>query len=210
MLNQKEIISIIIATLILAFSISLIQSWQIFLTIAGIVLLILLINISAKKIIGYLVDSEVEIKLWEIERYGFKSHHYFKKPIPAGLILPLVSKVFFFMLGNFVWMASLIFEVKPRIYRVAKRHGLYSFSEMTEYHIGIIAAGGIVANLICAVIAYFINQPDFARISIYFTLFNMIPASDLDGNKIFFGSFVMWSFLAALVLIGVLFSVVVI
>jgi hypothetical protein len=30
----------------------------------------------------------------------------------------------------------------------------------------------------------------------------MLPIADLDGNKIFFGSIVIWSFLAVLVLIG--------
>jgi Zn-dependent protease len=43
---------------------------------------------------------------------------------------------------------------------------------------------------------------EFSRLSIYFAFFNMIPISDLDGNKIFFGSLILWSFLAALVLIG--------
>ena len=101
-------------------------------------------------------------------------------------------------------MASLVFDVSPKVYRAAKRHGLYSFSEMTEYHLGIIAASGIIINLAAAIIGYLLGFSDFARISIYFTFFNMIPLSDLDGNKIFFGNTVIWSFLASLVVIGML------
>jgi Zn-dependent protease len=99
-------------------------------------------------------------------------------------------------------MACLVFDVKPKIYRAAKRHGLYSYSEMTESHIGLIAAVGVIASLVFAVIGYLMGFSEFSRLSIYFAFFNMIPISDLDGNKIFFGSLILWSFLAALVLIG--------
>jgi len=117
------------------------------------------------------------------------------------MFLPIITSLV--TLGNFVWMGSLVFDVKPEIHRAAKRHGLYSYSEMTEEHIGWIAAAGIAANLIFAVVGYLIGFSELARISIYFAFFNMLPLSDLDGNKIFFGSRILWSFLAALVLIGV-------
>ena len=39
-------------------------------------------------------------------------------------------------------------------------------------------------------------------INFWFAFFNMLPISELDGNKIFFGSIVFWSFLAILTLIG--------
>jgi len=101
-------------------------------------------------------------------------------------------------------MASLIFEVKPKVYRAAKRYGLYKFSEMTEYHIGLIAASGIAVNILLGIIGYLINFPLFAKLNIYYALFNLIPISELDGNKIFFGSFVLWCFLASIVLLGML------
>ncbi len=206
MLNKKEIIAIGLVTLILAFSITLLELtafFQILLT----VFLILAINISAKKIASYYLESEIEVKLWEIKRYGFKTHKYFKKPFPAGAFFPIISKILLFPFKSLVWMASLTFDVKPKIYRASKRHGLYSFSEITESHMGIIAAVGIAANLVFSIIGYFLNFPDFARLSIYYAFFNMIPISDLDGNKIFFGNLALWSFLAALVLLGLLFSI---
>jgi len=96
----------------------------------------------------------------------------------------------------------MVFDVKPKVYRAAKRHGLYSYSEMTEAHIGLIAAAGVLTNLFLAVISYFLGFETFSRINIYFAFFNMLPISDLDGNKIFFGNLVLWSFLAVLAIIG--------
>lgn len=202
MLNKKEIAQILITTIIFAFAISLIKTWKIFSYTLLAVFLVLMVNIIAKKIASFYLDSEIEIRLWEIKRYGFKANKYFKTPLQAGAFLPIISKVLFFPFKGFIWMASLIFEVKPKIYRAAKRHGLYSFSEMTEFHLGLIAAAGIFANLIFAIIGYLINFPEFARLNIYYAFFNMIPLSDLDGNKIFFGSIILWALLASMVLIG--------
>ena len=77
---------------------------------------------------------------------------------------------------------------------------------MTEEHNGKIAATGIIANLFLALIFYFIGGNFgvlFAKLNIWFAFFNMIPISDLDGNKIFFGNLVLWSFLAIITLIAV-------
>jgi len=206
MLNKKEIINIIIVTIILAFAISLIESFKIFLYALLSVFLVILINIFAKKIISFYFDSEIEIKLWEIKRYGFKAHQHFKKSFPAGAFLQIISKIVLFPFNSFVWMASLVFDVKAKIYKAAKRHGLYSFSEMTEFHLGLIAATGIFANLIFAIIGYLLGFSEFAKLNIYYAFFNMLPISDLDGNKIFFGSIILWSFLASITLIALLYS----
>jgi Zn-dependent protease len=202
MINKKEILMIVVVSIILAFLISLMETWNLFLYSLLAVFFVIIINVFAKKITSYYLDSEVEIGIWETSRYGFKPSQTFKKPFPTGAFLPLISKIFFFSLGSFVWMASLVFEVKPKTYRAAKRHGLYSFSEMDEAHIGRIAAFGIVANLLFALIGYLIGFVDFARINLYYAFFNMFPLSDLDGNKIFFGNLLVWSALAAIILIA--------
>lgn len=202
MINRKEILVILVVSIILAFSISIVETWNIFLSALLAVFLVILINIFAKKVAAYYLDSEAEIKLWEIERYGFKPTRYFRRPFPAGAFFPLISKIFLFPLGSFVWMASLVFEVKPKAYRAAKRHGLYSFSEMTEMHLGRIATVGISANLLFALIGYLIGFDEFARINLYYAFFNMLPISDLDGNKIFFGSILGWAVLATIILIA--------
>jgi Zn-dependent protease len=200
MLNKNEILAIGVITLILAFTISLLKSMEIFLYTLLTVFLIIAINIIAKKVASFYFGTEIEVKMWEIKRYGFKAHRYFKRPFPAGAFFPIIVTAF--SLGHLIWMASLIFEVKPNPYRKAKRHGLYTFSEMTEEHIGKIAAVGVLANLVFSILGYLMGYADFARLNIYFAFFNMLPLSNLDGNKIFFGSIVLWSFLASLVLIG--------
>jgi hypothetical protein len=201
MLTKKEIITIITITIILGFSISLMRTPTLFLYTSLSILIILIINTIAKKISGYYFETEVEVKFWEIQRYGWRPGQHLKKPFPIGAFLPVI--IAFLSLGYFKWMASLIFDVKPKIYRAAKRHGLYSFSEMTEYHLGLIAASGILANLIFAIIGYLIGFTEFAKLNIYYAFFNILPISNLDGNKIFFGSLILWSFLASIILIAV-------
>ena len=90
-------------------------------------------------------------------------------------------------------MASLVFDIKPHVYRAAKRHGLYSYSEVNESHIGTIAAAGVLTNLVFAVIGYLLGFAYFSKINIYFAFFNMLPISELDGNKIFFGNLLLWA-----------------
>ncbi len=213
MLNKKEIISIVLITIILSFLINIGQE----ISKVGYILLsifcIFLINITAKKIIAYYLDSKIEIKLWEIKRYGFMAHQHFKKSFPAGIIFPIIFRILFFPFSIFTWMAPLVFEVKSKTYRAAKRFGLYTFSEMSEYHIGLIAAAGIMANLLFVVLAYLINLPPemhFIELSIFFTFFNILPFSDLDGNKIFFSSIVLWSFITAIILISLISVIIVI
>jgi len=200
MLNLKEISSILIAVLVISLILGIFKSFNAFFYLFLAVFFVFAINILAKKISSFYLDSEIEIKLWEIKRYGFKPSSLFKKPFPAGILFPIIFAAI--TLGNFIWMASLCFEVKPKISRAAKRHGLYSYSEMTESHIGFIAGTGVIANLVFAVLGYFLGFPELSKLNILMAFFNMIPLSELDGNKIFFGSIVFWSLLAAIVLVG--------
>jgi len=202
MINKKEIALIIATSLILAFSITLLESTKAFLCALLSVFIILLVNIIGKKITAYYLESEIELDFWGIKQYGFRPNFKFKKPAQIGVFLPIISKIFLYPIQNFVWMASLVFEVKPKVYRAAKRHGLYEFSEMTEYHLGVIAATGILINVLFAIIGYLTGFTDFAKLNLYFAFFNLIPISNLDGNKIFFGSIILWSFLTAIILIG--------
>lgn len=200
MINGKEILNILIISLIFAVTISLFVDIISFIYAFVIMFVIIFLSVLAKEITAFYLDSEVETKLWEIKQFGYKPKNKFRKPAPAGIFLPLIVTAL--SAGYLYWFAALVFEVQPKVYRAAKRHGLYTFSEMTEYHIGIIAAAGIFMCLILAIIGYLISVPELSRLSIYYAFFNMIPISNLDGNKIFFGSFVMWSFLAILTLIG--------
>ncbi len=200
MLNSKELTVMLFISVLLAFLASLIKSINFFFYTVLAFLAIIFINTIAKKITSYYLDSEIKIELWEINRYGFKPGSYFKKPFAMGIFFPIILKII--SVGYLTWMACLTFDVKPKIYRAAKRHGLYAFSEMTEAHIGRIASAGIMANLIFALVGYLTGFSDFARLSVFYAAFNMIPLSNLDGNKIFFGNIIQWSFLAAITFVG--------
>jgi Zn-dependent protease len=202
MINRKEIAIILSLTIILGFTVAMFNLRTMFVTALVSMLIIIVMNILTKKAAAHLLDSEIEIKLWEIKRFGFKKHLQSKKPFAIGIFLPLLLKVI--TVGLLNWTAVFTFNVKAKIYRAAKRHGLYAFTEMSEAQIGVIAASGIFMNLILAVIGYFAGFEEFAKLSIGFAFFNMLPISDLDGNKIFFGSTLLWTFLVTIVLLGVL------
>ncbi len=208
MLNAKESAIIILVTLVFALTISLFESTEIFLYILLASLVVILINTFAKKITAFVLDSEIEIKLWEMKQYGFKKHWHFKKPVPIGVLLPLI--VTFLSVGNLIWLSSLVFDVKAKIYRTARRWGLYTFSEMTEWHIGLIAGWGIIATLVFSILGYLAGFTDFTKISIYYAFFNMLPIANLDGNKIYFGNVILWSFLAIVTLIAMFYALFVI
>jgi len=205
MLNTKEIASIIVIAIILGFTFSALDNLKTLPFLIISIIIVILINVLAKKVAAFHYDSEVEIKIWEMQRYGYKPQYKFKRPFPAGAAFPIIATAFTF--GYFQWLACLVFDVKAKIHRSARRHGLYRFSEMTEDHIGYIAAAGIFANLIIAGLAYFLNLPsqmNFVALNIYYATYNLIPFSDLDGNKIFFGNLVLWVFLATISLISLI------
>ena len=202
MLNYKEIVAIISVSIILAFSSTLLLDFYYFLIALVSIFIIIMINVSVKKLVSHYFELEIDVKIWEFKKWGYRPKQYFKRAFPAGVFFPIISKIIFFPLSGFVWMASLVFNVKAKVYRSAKRHGMYSFSEISEDHLAYIAAAGVFINLLVAVLAYLIGFSEFAKFSIWFAFFNMIPVSNLDGNKIFFGSKVLWSFLAIITLIG--------
>ncbi len=200
MLSKQEIIAIVVSVLILGFTISLIKTIPIFLIALLSIFLIILVNLIAKKITSHYLDSEIEISLWRVKHWGFKPSQKFSKSIPAGAIFPIILTA---LTGGLTsWLATLTFEVKAKTYRAAKRFGLYSFTEMSEFHIGLIAASGIIANLLFSIIGYLLGFETFAKLNVYYAFFNMLPISDLDGNKLFFGSLPLWLFLFALTIIS--------
>ena len=210
MINHKEILAIISVSIIIAFSITLLSGFAAFLATLLSVFVLIIINVFTKKLAGEFFELKTEIKLWEFKRWGYKPYQSFKKNIPAGAIFPIISRIIFFPLKGFVWMAPLVFDVKAKIYRTAKRHGIYSFSDVSEDHLAYIAGAGILVNLLAAAIGYLIGFSEFAKFNIWFAFFNLIPISNLDGNKILFGNKILWSFLATITLIALGYSFLVV
>ncbi|MBU2576954.1 MAG: hypothetical protein KKF50_04495 [Nanoarchaeota archaeon] len=192
-----EIVIIILASLVLAVSIGF-RDTSIAYT-AGISFLIIIgANILIKKTVGYFLEINVRTKFWSWYQYGFRKDSHFKKPVPM-IWIPLLLSLF--TRGVFWWLAVLEFDVTPKTERVAKRHGLYRFTQVTEWHIAWIAAWGIILNLLLGIIGYIAGFELFARLSIYFAAWSLIPLSGLDGSKIFFSSRGLWITLVTITLI---------
>lgn len=153
------------------------------------ILLILLINIFAKKIFGYHLETNVTTKFWTIYHFGLKNKNHFKNKL-AMIWLPLFTS--FITTGNFVWLAITEFDVSAKPERVAKRHGLYRYTEVTEWHISLIAVAGILANIFFGILAYLFGFEYFAKWSIIYAFWSIVPFGRLDGSKIFFGSRNLW------------------
>ena len=208
MLDKKELAYIVVASLIVGFAVS-IRNLENVLQGIFFVFVIISANFAAKSVMARYFESEIEVKFWEMRQYGLMGalsggaihpSKYFKKPVPIGGIVPIITSVI--SLGYFAWMAALVFDIKAKVYRAAKRHGLYSFSEVSEEHMAYMAASGILINFALAILGYLLGFSEFAKLNIYYAFFNLIPISELDGNKIFFGEIVLWSFLASVSLVG--------
>jgi len=168
--------------------------------------LIVGVHVLGKKWAAGLLDCDVEHKIWSVYRYGLKPHHHFKKEMPFGIIVPLFflffSVVFLWPLGIiFKFMGILTYEARALKRRAAKRFGPYSYTELTEWHNGLIGAVGIVGLMLLAVISYFIGFGDLSRVVAYYMFWNMLPISNLDGAQILFGNRILYSVLGVITLL---------
>ena len=187
-MDKKELTTIILAAIILALTVSF-KKTDIFYSALLSFLIIIPINILAKKIIGFHFETDVKTKFWTWYQFGIRKDMHFKSPIPMAW-LPLILTLF--TKGNLLWLGILEFDIKAKTERVAKRHGLYRFTQVTEWHMAWIAIWGLIANLIFAIGGYIIGYELFAKLSIYFIAWNIIPLSRLDGSKIFYASRALW------------------
>ena len=204
MFTLKEIIHLIIAILLFAFIINFLEGNILPALLTA--LIIIAVNVFAKKLMAYRVDSEVTHKIWHLYRWGYYERSHFKKPVPVGIILPFLLIWISYPLGFLKMLTFLQSDIKPTSARVAKRRGSKSqrYSEMTEWHLSLITGIGILSTIILGILAYLANYPLLARFSIYYSVWNLLPIGQLDGTKIFFGSKYFWLFLTILSLIGTL------
>lgn len=157
------------------------------------------IPVIAKKAVAYLLDSSVEHKIWHIYYFGVRDKDHFKKEQPFGIILPLLLSAF--SLGVFKVMTFLSYETSALKHRAAKRFGYYSYTEMTDWHNGLIGVAGVVSLFFLGLISYLIGFEYLTKMAAYYAFFSILPVSNLDGTQIFFGSRIIWTVLAAISLI---------
>ena len=204
MINPKEMLAIAIAIIILAFSNSLKSisegNSEIFAYSIIFFAIIFIVYIAGKKLMANYLESEEETKILTFQRYGLYERSYLKTPFPIGIILSFALSIF--SLGYIRWFAVTETEVKSKIGRAVRKHEYYSYSEMTEFHIASISAAGISLLFVLSFIAYLINQPELAKLSVYFAAFNLLPLGKLDGTRIFFGARILYAILSAIALIA--------
>jgi len=169
--------------------------------------IIISINILSKKFIAAKLDSNVIHEIWQFQKYGFKPSRKFKRAKLFGVIIPLLLTAF--SIGSLKVMSILTYETTALKRRAARRHGAYSYTEMTDWHIALIGAGGIIATLLIAFISYWIPGLQLlTKGAIYYTFWNMIPFSKLDGTQIYMGSRVLWTTLEIITVIFTLYAVI--
>src|SRR5271157_3398399 len=107
MFNKNEVLIILVTSVVIAFSTNLLFGGYIaFLWTLLAVFCVILINVLAKKIAGFYLETDTEIKFWEIEGWGIRKRKQFKKPVSIGGFLPLISKIILFPIKGLAWMAS--------------------------------------------------------------------------------------------------------
>ena len=187
-MEAKETITIILASLILALATSF-KDTSIFYAALLSFLIIISINVLVKKIVGFYFETQVKTKFWTWYQFGFRKDYHFKAPVPMAWLPLLVS---LFSKGLVFWLGILEFDIKAKTERVSKRHGLYRFTQVTEWHMGLIATWAIAINAILAILGYIAGFETFAKLSIYYIAWSVIPLGRLDGSKILYASKGLW------------------
>ena len=165
-------------------------NWMYFSYALFFAIIIIGVNVFSKKIIARSFDSDLEHELWTWSRFGLKPGQRTSKPVPTGIIIPLLVSAI--SLGMVKVMTFLTFETTALPSGKRKVSG-YVFSEMTDWHIALFGATGIISTCVLSFLAYFIlpNQ-DLWRFAAFYAFWNVIPVSKLDGAQILYCSTVLW------------------
>ena len=160
---------------------------------------IVAVPIVMKKAVAYSLDSRVEHSIWNVQRYGFRERDKMKTPLPFGVIVPIIFTVF--SSGIFKIMTFLTYDTQGLKHRAARKFSFYSYTEMTDWHNGLIGAVGVLTLWIIAIIGYLPGWEFMAKMAVYYAFWNMVPIAKLDGTQIYFGSRVLWAVFAVITLI---------
>lgn len=218
MFSRKELLALIISVLALAFVFGfddgalsfVLENWLT--NFFGIFLLVGISVLFREAIIKFFArrhETISEYRLWKIHRVWFKKE--LEKGIPFGILIAVILAVA--SAGKFFFTAIGMHNFSEnKNARVGRRFQHLQYNEEVK-----IAAMGILSHLFLAVVAVLLgkildfNSSIFFGINFYIVLFNMLPISELDGAKIFFGSLLTYIFLAVFIIISFLlvkFSVV--
>ncbi|MBM3199828.1 hypothetical protein FJZ53_02735 [Candidatus Woesearchaeota archaeon] len=179
-----------------------------FLQVALGVVLVVLVHYFGHKWAARRYGTDVVHRLWGIKRFGLHAKaHLSDKPgkihsIPLGSILSVV--VAFISNGRFFFTAVESIEVEGSEY---KRIGRWKL-KVLEREIARIAFAGPAANMLFAFVLQSFNKSgmfdQLVMMNCLYALYHMIPWSQLDGAKIFFGSLYLYIFGLAFLLLSFL------
>lgn len=165
-------------------------------------ILIIFISVIAKKLAAPHYSIKIEHSGWKIQRFGYYSRSYLKKPFPIGIVLPFFMA--FFSLSFVKPLTFLQFDAEndPRK-RIQKRYGDIKFRkyEINESDLNLTAFWGFFSLIGLSIIGIILNFKELALYPIYFNLWNLVPWENLDGLKVFIGNFFTWIFLVVLSII---------
>jgi len=203
MFSKKEIIWIIIAILITGFLIEINEGLKLDLIGLAWAAIIILVSVFAKKITAPIYNIKIEHKIWSFKQFWWTKRSHFKKPIPIGLIFPFFLSIL--SLGFIKPFTILQFDSENlKKKRVLKKRGAYRYSEINDSDPAFTAAWGLWALILLAIIASLFKQPELAKYSLYFGIWNLVPLGQLDGTKLFFGSFINWILLAIVYIVSLI------
>jgi hypothetical protein len=157
-------------------------------------LIVIFTSILAKKITARIIDTNLEISILEFQRYWITRKSYLKKPLPAGILLPILLS--FLSAGYVKFLAFFQFSAEALPSKVTKKYGSRRFSTVTEWDYSLICFYSLVAVWLLAIIASLLasklspNLPfaELAKYAFYYSLCNLIPLGQLDGLKLLMGS----------------------
>ena len=200
--NKREVSWIIISIIILGFIIEFSTAYT--LTFKGFIYatIIILTSLLIKNLAADYFYVLIEHEIWSFRQWWWTGRAKFKKPIPLGLILPFF--VALVSIGSLKVMTILQFNGKPSKKKLLRKRGSKKYLEVNESDLAFISAWASWGLLILALIATLIKQQELARYSIYYGFWNLLPVGQLDGSKLFFGSFVNWVFLIIVYLISLI------
>ena len=174
-------------------------------------------TILAKKFTAPRYSTKIEHKIWIFQKYWFYKGAYLKKPIPMGIIFPLI--ISFLTLGFLKPLALLQFTPENLPHkRIQKKQGTRRAErkfDLNESDMAFISVYGFYSLLLLSLITSIITlKYNFqftyllAKYSIYYGAWNLVPWGHLDGAKTFYGSPVSFTtllffYLIALGIIGV-------
>jgi len=195
MFNEKISIPLSILVLAVLFSV---KDFSAFPKYLGFFALIILVSVFAKKIMGYIVEVNVKSEIWDFRRYWLLEYHKLPKPMPIGILLPLLLYIFSY--GTFKWLGVLQTEFQAKATKKIRKRKGWSFPELRELDVALICFAGILSSLILAFISFAFSK-ELALLSLLYAFFNILPLGKLDGTRLFFSSRNIY-FIAVLALAG--------